>query len=1219
MSFSKQTKNDYIKQFLDLPKFFAAISGVRNGEVHRMCSEVVKVYERDWDMTMDNNTYNDIRRFKNLLVIMKIRNDVPKIDKYERKRKFIAQMFSSVTKVNSAVDKTSETLDKVATLVDKFNDLVDCSSADIKKICTNLNSFSSIFVPDNNMISALMVYFIKFASLGYLLSQEQNRCVSNVVALLTLILPTSVGSYLIDSLTRAIQGMWELFRGQQEFVAQSNDDSIITAFFKVSVEMLSSMFTNIPVDKFKSMQISVAKIKMVSDYLKNSTTIFEYIIKLFEKCMIIIGEKLFKLYGYLPNFMKEDSISDIVDRFVKIKEDRLDVSAKTNSHSARVIMALYKDTLHAQAKLVKSNKRADFGQSKVLAYLSIIVRSLETVIAKIPDHVKGTKNARRTKPFWIYIHGEPRIGKTSMLQPYIINVLAKECNFIESYEDFSNYTYFRNCGSEYWEKYVGQPVLWYNDLFQAFTDEKKVGDGIEELTNVVDDNLYPLNMAFEEKQSVYFDSRLVISNAQSDIVGQPFIANKCLSSGKHIFNRRNLNIRLRLNKKYANSVGGINYDAFDMAKQAGVKMVGDLFPYDAYYIDFMHITGGELMKTVYFDEAMTMIVNAFKNYERQQNAFKGRLFEHFENMWVSQSNESIRDNDGVYERSTLRKMWDTIWKSPDSDTKKWDQVLVTAQRHEWTCDACERVYEESNMLSDEERSRIRMILQLDCPHVTAVEMSSWHAFGEVIKVNIKAFNQQIRSFITSPMGCAISLFLSVVPILAFVLYNYLKSSPLMATSAEGNILRAKQQVKRNFVAQQYNQQNRDVEIKISKSICNFWLSRKLDDKFVDISIMGSMLCIGGDIFMLPKHFVHRLREMHDIFGDNTIYIKVAFSKQQEFYVHYADITFIDMDYTHLADIAFIRCKNICALPRLDRFFIKTSDEPNLYGAYLYGKRLDHDMHTIGCSNVHMSSREYKQDKMEVPWLGKFLPVHKIVVPTGYEFTSCGVAVGDCGMLLINSDEKLNARKIMGIHVAGTLDGSSGLACPVYYEDIEEVYRKCGKFIAMNNFDVVDIQESASNLVEPLRDMFPIIGALPKYNGRKIKLTMPSKTKISKSVVFDITEQDYGPHNFEPARLRPFKIDEAVYSPMIMGLSKMNSVTNPIEPDIRAIVCEHMFTSIMDWQSQYIYEPRLLTYDEMLNGVNNLNKIDITTSAGYPYVLDTTKGGKRDLIYVVVLS
>ena len=44
MSFSKQTKNDYIKQFLDLPKFFAAISGVRNGEVHRMCSEVVKVY-----------------------------------------------------------------------------------------------------------------------------------------------------------------------------------------------------------------------------------------------------------------------------------------------------------------------------------------------------------------------------------------------------------------------------------------------------------------------------------------------------------------------------------------------------------------------------------------------------------------------------------------------------------------------------------------------------------------------------------------------------------------------------------------------------------------------------------------------------------------------------------------------------------------------------------------------------------------------------------------------------------------------------------------------------------------------------------------------------------------------------------------------------------------------------------------------------------------------
>lgn len=1212
---AKGSAEKYMKQFLDLPQFFKAIGNVRNGEIHKMCTEVVRNYERDWDLTMDNNTYLDIRRFKNLLTVMKVKNDVPKIDKYERKRKFFAQMFSGVAKANVAIDKTTEALEKVTTLVDKFNEIVDTSSADIKKICNNLTNFSNIFVPENSVISTLMVYFVKFASLGYLLLQEQNRSVTNVIALLTLILPTSVGSCLVDSLTRAIQGIWDRFAKSKEFIAQGNDDSIITSFFKVSVEMIAAMFKNVPIDHLRNMQLSVSKIKMVADYLRNSTTIFEYIIKLFEKCMLMIGDKLFKLYGYFPNFMKEDSISDIVDRFVKVKEDRLDISAKTNSHSARIIVALYKDALHAQAKLVKSSKKSDFGQSKILAYLSIIVKSLETVIAKVPDHVKGTKNARRTKPFWIYIFGDPRIGKTSMLQPYIINLLAKECNLIESYEDYSNYTYFRNCGQEYWEKYCGQPVLWYNDLFQVFSDEQRVNDGIEELTNVVDDNLYPLNMAFEEKHSVYFDSRLVISNAQDDIVDKTFITNKCLSGGKHVFNRRNLSIRLRLNSNYKNVIGGINYDAFDLARDAGVEMIGDMFPVDAYYIDFMDVNGGMLLKTMYFKDAMNVIVNTFKNYEKQQNVFKGKLFQHFENMWVSQANEDIRDDDKAYERSTMRSVFSSMWKQTEPDTRKWDDVIQDVTRREWTCGLCKQVYAESAMLPENEQEEIRMILQLNCPHIIAEKQTKWRDFGDMIKINIKAFREKIVEFLKSPIGCAISILTAVVPILVFALYNYMKPTPMCANSAEGNIVRQKQQIKRNWVAQEYNQQNRDVEMKISKNMANFVLARKIEDKYHDISTFGSMLGIGGDIFALPKHFTTRLRELNEIYGDNSMYIKISFSKTQEYYVCYDDIKIIDLQYSHLADIAFIQCKNICALPKLDRFFIKSTDESNLYGSYLFGKRLDHNLHTLSATNVRMAAREYKQDKMEVPWLGKFLPLHKIVIPMGYEFITSGVAVGDCGMVLMNVDEKMNARKIMGIHVAGTLDGTCGLACPIYQDDILEVYKQCGRFIAMNNIEFVDIEASTSILRPHIEEMFPVLGTVPLYGGKKVKLTMPCKTKISKSVVFDIMEKDFGPHNFEPAQLRPFRIGDSVVSPMLLGLSKMTNVTKPIRPEIRKIICDHMYTSVMDWNSPYIHNPRLLTDDEMVNGINNLNKIDITTSAGFPYQLNAPSGGKRDWLFV----
>ena len=254
---------------------------------------------------------------------------------------------------------------------------------------------------------------------------------------------------------------------------------------------------------------------------------------------------------------------------------------------------MYNDAITAQAKLIKVNRKIDFTQSKLLAYLNIMIRNLEPIISRIPDHVKGTKNARRTKPFWLYIYGEPRIGKTSMFQPYVVNAVAHCAKLIDKYQDYSEYTYFRNCGDEYWEKYCGQPVLWYNDLFQVFTNEQKVNIGIEEITNVVDDNLYPLNMAFEEKHNVYFDSEFVVSNAQDDIVGKNFVSNKCLSRGEHIYSRRNMVVRLRVSSEYKSSCG-LNYQAIEQARDAKVPFVGDLFPTNMYLVDFMDPVTGAL-------------------------------------------------------------------------------------------------------------------------------------------------------------------------------------------------------------------------------------------------------------------------------------------------------------------------------------------------------------------------------------------------------------------------------------------------------------------------------------------------------------------------------------------------------------------------------------------------------------------------------------------------
>ena len=1167
-----------MKNFLDLPKMFLAVRKMSKGELYRELPYIVKTYNNDWSLTLDNNTYNDIRRFVALLKLYNVKHDIPRIDKFERNRKFITHMFSSLRQTTNLPAKAEATMDRMDTLLDKMHTILDSSSEDIKKIFSNLNTFSGLFLPSGSQWTEIISYITKFAAFGYLLSHEHNRTVPNILALLTLILPTGVGDCIISSLNRAIQGIWVKFRAEDTFVTHSyNDDNTIVAFFKVTVQLMKSMFTTIPTEHFKDMQLSVNKIKMVADYLKNSNTIFEYIMRLFQKTLEIVGNKLLKYYGKLPKILQQENLNDLIDRYVKIKEDRLDIKALNNSYIARQVMSVYHDALQAQAKMVKSNKRIDFGQSKLLAYLNIMIRNLEQVVSKIPDHVKGTKNARRTKPFWIYIFGEPRIGKTSMFQPYIVNAIARSCGLIDQYRDYSEYTYFRNCGDEYWEKYCGQPVLWYNDLFQVFTNEQKINIGIEEITNVVDDNLYPLNMAFEEKHNVYFDSQLVISNAQDDIVGKSFISNKCLSEGTHIFSRRNIVVRLRVNNIYK-SHSGLNYSAMEEAKKKGVPFIGDLFPADMYLVDFMDPTSGIYLKTLGFEDSIRAIINGYKTYKDHQDNFKERLFDHFEKLWTQGSD-------------------------------CWEDALHHAAAHTFGCDKCEAIYEESSMLNEDERDEIRMILQLKCPHVVIEEKRRWIEFGNMIKVNVKALWESVSAFVkTNICYIALSAVIALIPLIFMAIQGYFKDK-IVTASAETTIKKPKQVIK--LQTQEYSRQNKDVENKVSRNMVIVYIKIKYMGEEKRI-IMGSALGVGGDIFVMPRHFYFRMVDFAKNYGKGTIVVELVFMGNQTYEMNFEDIKDLDVNFDHLADVVFLQFTKLCCLSRLDKFFVTTRDDPVLFESYLFGRRLDNIniLQTVQANNVRLVSREYTHPEMEMPLLGKFIPVRKIVLPEGYEFRANGVCVGDCGMLLFNCDDKMNARKLMGIHVAGSIKGNLGLANSIYQEDIQNAYEKAGFLITMEMSDLSDISLATSDLRFALNDMFNVCGV--KYvQEKKVKLSIPMKSSIQKSIFFDIMEQDFGPHKCIPARLRPFVVDNVKYSPLLKGLAKMVKVNATIPHSVVKHIVKHVSNSIRSWDSRYLENAKLLTLEEAINGLDNLNKIDITTSAGFPYQLQSKQGGKRD--------
>lgn len=79
---------------------------------------------------------------------------------------------------------------------------------------------------------------------------------------------------------------------------------------------------------------------------------------------------------------------------------------------------------------------------------------------------------------------------------------------------------------------------------------------------------------------------------------------------------------------------------------------------------------------------------------------------------------------------------------------------------------------------------------------------------------------------------------------------------------------------------------------------------------------------------------------------------------------------------------------------------------------------------------------------------------------------------------------------------------------------------------------------------------------------------------------------------------------------------MKIVVEPFDQSIVNVVSDHIADSIINWKTPYMYKPRILTLEEAINGYGILNKLDITTSPGFPFQLVNRKGGKRDWIQYV---
>jgi len=200
--------------------------------------------------------------------------------------------------------------------------------------------------------------------------------------------------------------------------------------------------------------------------------------------------------------------------------------------------------------------------------------------------------------------------------------------------------------------------------------------------------------------------------------------------------------------------------------------------------------------------------------------------------------------------------------------------------------------------------------------------------------------------------------------------------------------------------------------------------------------------------------------------------------------------------------------------------------------------------------------------------------------------------GDCGGIYV-ADNNALVGKIIGFHYAGLDPGS--LACPLFYEDFEEIMK-----------DEIELVEP-EGLIDS-DDAICLDGAWPAgVVSPELRPKSSTRTQLVKTPIYGLVDES----TVKPARLGP------ILQPGGVGLKGLAKVTG----DVPMINQEHLDKAVQSFQTRVLTggalpeEKRVLTFEEAVQGItsdsNFLKGINRSRSAGWPWCVSTTRKGKTE--------
>lgn len=263
-------------------------------------------------------------------------------------------------------------------------------------------------------------------------------------------------------------------------------------------------------------------IKFFGDRCRSLKNIFDFALGyqyLFEGIVDWLAQNVFGIQ------MAKTDLDQYLTKFSTWAQDVLDLSNCEDPLAQRLEKderLVYKvDTLYRQGVKFASDiseKRLD---SKMTLYFQKIFKIIEEA-RKLCDFTGVFGNKPRMEPLVIQLFGESGVGKSGMTWPLSVDLNALFVSSPEEAQNFSNNIYFRNTEQEFWDGYVGQNIVTYDDFGQRTDSGANPNEEFMELIRASNIAPYPLHMAeLAEKKRTKFNSKVIIltSNILNHNVG----------------------------------------------------------------------------------------------------------------------------------------------------------------------------------------------------------------------------------------------------------------------------------------------------------------------------------------------------------------------------------------------------------------------------------------------------------------------------------------------------------------------------------------------------------------------------------------------------------------------------------------------------------------------------------------------------------------------------